>query len=530
MLSQLYKLAVVVGTVSLVACGGGGGGSGGGGRDVAPERPAASLSGVAFDGLIIGGDVKVYDFTSANKGALLGTGKTNGQGLYSVSLSTSNKPVLIEIDGGYYLEEASGVQVQVDKTRGRKMLAVEFYESGKPITISATFFSTIATGLVEYLVKSQGLSTEVAIEHAYAEVDGWAGFDTRRTTPLDVSAVESATPFLTDGHRYGFLAAAISQLSREVGAANGDGVHDVYTSIGLIQEAYKDVRVDGLIDGLGQDGRINYGNIAISGNTYRDFLAMRMLQFVRSSRNQTGLTFDEVLPFASQINTYSGELFGNTVAPDITESQPVITQLTPGNGITMQGTYPVSVIANDPYGIASIHVYVGDRFVVAASLIDGRAQIDTLNFTNGNYVLRVDVTNFMGNAVSLSRNVMINNGQLSMMVPGEQYYRGAAGTPCPARFTLSDTTGTGVNFVKYGEAVLLYKSSLPNGVVSLQTSSGVSGNSCRGVTAEDGLGNPYSFALATLQDRSKCVEVTSGRLPVCKTYEYRCRWSVSETC
>src|SRR5690606_29750028 len=232
--------------------------------------------------------------------------------------------------------------------------------------LSATDFSTVATGLVEYIVHRQGLSTEVAIERAYAEMDGWAGFDTRHTTPFDVSAVVSATPYLTDSHRYGFVPAGISALTYEVGAATGDGVHDVFTSISFIQTAYSDVRADGLLDGIGIEGPINFGNLALSGNTYRELLSMRMLQFVRGGRNQTGLSFTDVLPFASRINTYSGELFDNTSAPDITESQPVITQLTPGNGVTMSGTFPVSALVNDPYGIESIHVYIGQQFVVAA--------------------------------------------------------------------------------------------------------------------------------------------------------------------
>lgn len=532
MMKNVLKTASLVGVLALVGCGGGGGGGSveDNDRNLPEPRPVASLSGFGFDGLIIDGDVKVYDFTGGNKGALLGSGKTNGQGFYEVNLSTSDKPVLIVVDGGYYLEEASGVQVQVDKSKGLKMMAVEYYESGKAIDVSATFFTNVATGYFQYLVKNQGLREDVAVERAYAAVDAWAGFDTRRTHPVDVRDFANATPYMTDSHRYGFVAAGVSTTSLEVGNESGGGVHDFYTSIAFNQLAYEDVAYDGLLDGNGPSGRLSFGNRSLNSNTYRDKLALSMLRFATSENNATGMGFDDLLPFASKINQDAGDLFGGVVAPDITTIQPVISQFVPANGVTMSGTYPVSVLVTDPTGIESIHFYVGDRYVTAASPRNGLASIDTLNFTNGNYVLRVEVTNFVGNTVSLTRNIMINNGQLSFSVPGEQYINGSAGTPCPARFSINDTTGSGVNYVKYGETVLLYKSALSGGFASFQSTSGVSGNSCRAITAEDGLGNGYSLALTTLQDRSKCVAVNPGRLPTCRTYEYRCRWSISESC
>lgn len=526
------KSIALAGALAMTGCGGGGGGSvEDSDRNLPDSRPVASVSGIAFDGLIIDGDVRVYDFTGATKGQLLGTGRTNGQGLYSVSLSTSDKPVLVEIDGGYYIEEATGVQVQVDKTKGRKMVAVEYYESGKSIELAATFFSTVATGLVEFMVHDQGLSTEVAIVRAYAQVDEWAGFDTRRTTPLDVSRAANSTPYLTDGHRYGFVPAGISQFTRQVGEATGDGVHDVYSSIAFIQTAYADVRGDGKLDGFDNRERLNFGNIAVSANTYRDVLAMRMLQFVRGDRNQTGLGFDDVLPFASQINTYAGELFDNVAAPDITESVPIISQMTPATGTVMSGTYPVSVISSDPYGISSIHVYVGDRFVVAAALNDQTADIDTRNFTNGNYVLRVEVTNFMGNTVSAARNITINNGQLSLAGSGEHRtsWSSSSAFTCNANFRVNDSTGLGVEFAKIGETVVLLETS---GAASFSRSERFShefrrDRMCvdRTVVAADRLGGTYEFPLRIGAYRTG-TRFRDGRVEV----EFRCYWQAGARC
>lgn len=410
------KTLALLGALSLTACGGGGGGDGGSidddDRNLPPARPKAGVIGVAFDGLIINGDVRIYDFTGAVKGTLLGETKTDGQGLYSIELSTASKPILIEIDGGYYIEEASGIQVQVDRSKGRKLFAVDYYESGAALDVSATFFSTIATGLVEYIVSQQGLGVDVAIERAYQQVDAWAGFDTRRTIPVDVSDPASATPYITDAHRYGYVAAGISTFTKAVGDATNAGLHGTYTSIGFIQTAYDDVKADGLLNGNGSKGRITFANVTIDSNTYRSELAVKILQFVRGGRDLTGLSFDDVLPFASQINLYAGDMFGVVDAPDIKLSTPTITQFIPAEGAVINGNYPATITVNDQYGAERIDYYVDDVYVETDDPRNAIREIDTVSLVNGRHKIHVEVTNFMGNKVSQTRNVVVNNREL----------------------------------------------------------------------------------------------------------------------
>lgn len=455
---------------------------------------------MAFDGLIIGGDVRVYDFTGANKGALLGSGKTNGQGRYSINLKTSDKPVLVEVDGGYYIEEASGVQVEVDKSKGHKMLAIEYYQSGRALDVSATFFTNVATGLYEYMVKEQGINDEVAVERAYAQVDTWLGFGSREVHPVDVSDVSNATPFMTDPHRYGFVAAGVSTISLEVGnesgANSGAGVHDFYTSIAFNRLAYEDVAFDGLLDGVGPSGRLSFGVRSLNSNTYRDMLALSMLRFATSDKNATGMSFDDLLPFASQINKNAGDLFGGVAAPDITAIKPTISQFVPANGVTMSGTYPVSVLVTDSTGIESIHFYVGDRYVAAASLRNGRADIDTTNFTNGSYVLRVEVTNFVGNTTHLSRDVTINNGQLAISIPSSAAIGGHyewddqydiptqkfVPDTCVVSVSIIDTTGLGVETLKVDGNLVWYKDPVAGGRKSVAVDCRIELQRNKGVT------------------------------------------------
>jgi hypothetical protein len=94
--------------VFLVGCGGGG--------DDAPPPPAnAELSGVASKGLIKGGTVSVYKINEDGQKVeypILGTAVTDDNGEYSITIDYTG-PVLVEIAGGHYKDEATGLKTDL---------------------------------------------------------------------------------------------------------------------------------------------------------------------------------------------------------------------------------------------------------------------------------------------------------------------------------------------------------------------------------------------------------------------------------
>ena len=82
----------------LTACGGGGASSSGSTwGSLPPTRPAGTVSGVAFDGVVSGGTVSIYDFSSGARGDLLGSGQTGTDGRFAISIVSSDTPILIEV-------------------------------------------------------------------------------------------------------------------------------------------------------------------------------------------------------------------------------------------------------------------------------------------------------------------------------------------------------------------------------------------------------------------------------------------------
>jgi hypothetical protein len=84
----------------LAACGGGGGGGGG-----AAPVASTTISGAAVKGPVGGATVTAR---AANNGTILGTTTTSPLGSYSLSISY-NGDVVLEITGGSYLDEATGM-------------------------------------------------------------------------------------------------------------------------------------------------------------------------------------------------------------------------------------------------------------------------------------------------------------------------------------------------------------------------------------------------------------------------------------
>jgi hypothetical protein len=254
-----------------------------------------------------------------------------------------------------------------------------------------------------------------------------------------------------------------------------------------------------------------------------------MLRFANGDRNTTGMVFSDLLPFATKINQYAGDLFAGTVAPDITAIEPVISQFVPANGEVMSGSFPVSVLVSDPTGIETIHFYVDGRYVTAASPSNGKASVVTTNFTNGAHTLRVDVTNFMGKTASATRNITINNGQLSLVGGGSSttgWTDPSRNFGCVGTFTLEDTTNSGIRNAKIGESVLLIDTRGPANFQWGETFSGPAarnGGVCvvRTVSASDNLGNVYTFPIR-ISARNVDLEQFQFR--------YRCQWDVASNC
>lgn len=229
----------------LSACGGGAGGAGGA---TGSTIPVGAVSGTSFDGLIINGTVSVYDYTTGAKGALLAQATTDGKGLYGLSLQVESRPVLLELTGGYYVEEA-GTNANISLDPQHKLTAVANYITGTSLKVAITTYSHLAAGLAAFEIKN-GVAVATAINDANSRASSLVGVNILSTKPKEITDVTNASATLTPELRYGFLAGAISFWTYGHAPSLASAHVAPYTSIDFAQLLYQDIAADGLLDGL----------------------------------------------------------------------------------------------------------------------------------------------------------------------------------------------------------------------------------------------------------------------------------------
>ncbi len=221
------------------------------------------ISGIACKGPIKGGTVGVYAIVDGERATFMGAVSTNmTDGTYSIDIGEYTGPVMVEISGGTYTDEATGETVTLDVT----LRAAVTNASGE-ITVAVTPLTEIAVRIAE----ETGLTSSSinAANNTVAQLLGDDG-DLFEIFPVDVtdgSASEASKAQL----EYSLLLAGLSQLAETQGT-------DINTVIGNIAAD--------LIDDSTILDEITGNNLIIALET---FLADTQL-------NQTGINDIDAIP------------------------------------------------------------------------------------------------------------------------------------------------------------------------------------------------------------------------------------------
>ena len=165
-------------TVTLVGCGVES-------TDLSSERSVGYVSGYAIDSAISNAIVSVYSFANGQRGERLGVGLTNGVGAFSVNVQAESQLVMVEITGGSYVEEASGVEVLLSD--GQKLRSLIYYESGHLVSTNVTPLTHMATALAEYKI-ANGIAATQATSEAFDVIDQFFALNSRGITSTNITS------------------------------------------------------------------------------------------------------------------------------------------------------------------------------------------------------------------------------------------------------------------------------------------------------------------------------------------------------
>lgn len=404
--------AAVFCAVLLAACGGAGSGA------LPPARPDAVVSGVAFDGPIVHATVSVYSFANGVAGSLLGSAVTDDQGRYAVTISSVDVPLLVQVSGGYYVDETSGQQVPL--AEGAALTALANYHSGTPLTVAVTAFTTVAAGLAQYYIGKQGMAVGAAIDQANQMISQLIGVDIIKTLPVDITNPANASPFLTPGLQYAFAAAALSGWTDYAAAIDQATPGQApFNAVSLAQRMHDDIAADGVLDGNAADPNgnpvpLSLGTFALDADVYRHALAVQMVRVAQGAENRTSVGPAAVAAAAQAYNDSTSPVFGTRAVIPFTEQGPAIVLRSPTGWVGgPAATSPVLALdLEDAFGFASPPAVTLDGKPLALGnpvpppAMGGgyafTAILDTAAIPDGRHTLAVAATDYIGTVATAS--------------------------------------------------------------------------------------------------------------------------------
>jgi len=379
--------------------------------DLPEERPPGVIQGNVVDGILVGSRVSVYGFGNGVRGVLLGAAVTDEQGGYAIELRASEQPLLIEVSGGTYLEDASGSAVTL--ADGQVLRAVTNYKSGEPLDAMVTPLTHLAVGLAEYKINN-GSSVDQAISEANADINHFFAIDTGVTPPLAVTDENNRLSELNDPALYGFYLAGLSSWTAWASDKN-DVPHTIYPSIALMQILYNDVRSDGVFNGVGYNREgtalmpLAFGRVALDENTFRIAFSLHMLAIANSDENKTGLSIDKLLTPAQQIAAQTGPLLGTSDPVSIDGQTPEVT-ITRSADEYRSGVFSFEIAIGGLLGAERIRISIdGDLVTDLANTTNVLAIIDTTDYTDGEHEILVTATDVLNNEANSAFTLQFDN-------------------------------------------------------------------------------------------------------------------------
>jgi len=282
----------------LFGCGGGSGGSGG-----ATAGADGVIAGTAVKGPVNGGTVTAFAINNGMMGAQIGTGTTDAQGNFAVSIGAYSGPVMLRMSGGTYTDEATGVSMT--------MQSGDIMTSIMPQAVAGAVMNgvqiTPLTSMAQMRAQSMsGGMTSANITAANTAMGSYFSVgDILYTHPMNPLTSGSGTGATQDMRNYGIMLAAMSEYAHSIGMP---------VSSGIVTAMMNDA-ADGVMNGMMGSTQITMagmggmmGNSQLSTTAGTSGLATAMTAFMGSTMNRSGLTVADMQTLMNRMSTAGGQI------------------------------------------------------------------------------------------------------------------------------------------------------------------------------------------------------------------------------
>ena len=302
-------MGLVILPITLVAGCGGGGGEGGNGGATSTSSAGGVVSGTANKGPVSGATVIAYAINANGaRGSQVGSGQTDGQGNFSMSVGNHSGPLMLQMSGGNYMDEATGSQMPMGSIDVMTCIISSMPGGSTAGGIQITPLTSMAQSMAQNM---SGGMTPLNIAQANNAVGRYFGVsDILTTHPMDPTVNGSGIPATQDMRNYGMTLAAMSQYAKNIGMPHSAGI------VTAMMNDSSDGRMDGMM--TGQGGMMGNQQIQMGGGMMNGTvlpadagtrgLADAMAQFINSPMNRSGLTVQDMQNLMDTLRASNGQI------------------------------------------------------------------------------------------------------------------------------------------------------------------------------------------------------------------------------
>jgi hypothetical protein len=387
--------------------------------------------------------VKVYQLNEMGTkvGDPLGTGATDVMGAFKVPIGPGADTLLVEVSGeggkAYYYEAAAGERVSIDP-QVVLTATVTGVQPGTPRTgVPVTPLTTIASHLASarFALKKHAAFPD-AVQTSYLLIgrhflagDHFGDAPLDKLMPADPTVAKGS--MVTAELRYGFALAGLSKLASIIAAKsnpvlNANTVNTVLFTGRLADDVGSH---EALFDGVGSAGNLSLGSCTkpddpctLTSNTVRSDLGQAMIAFVNSTRNITGLSFNDVEPLVASVSQdANAELFPSSSSGSFDRDPPTIVWDAPAASVTVVrlglkiSVHATDTIDREPTLVVDMPSGTHDEDTGPSSVV---ATIDTKAMHDGPLSVQLTATDHTGNYARNVRMFTVDNTAPTVTVTG----------------------------------------------------------------------------------------------------------------
>ena len=297
-LTRLLPFALTtVAALLLAGCGGGGSS----GIDATTPSAQGTMSGNVVKGPVSGATVKAFAVSGGTMGSQVSSATTDANGAFTMSMGDYAGPVMLQMSGGTYTDEATGAFMAMGT--GDMMTAVlPTVAAGSAVTgVEVTPLTAMAQAMA---ARMAGGLTDANIAAANTAVGNYFMVgDILHTQPMNPLVAGSGAGATQAMMNYGMTLAAMSQYAKSAGMT---------ASSGFVTAMMNDAS-DGVIDGKTGSTPVTMGGGMMGGSMMqpdagRTGLATAMTDFMNSSSNRSGVASTNMTTLMQQLMNSGGQM------------------------------------------------------------------------------------------------------------------------------------------------------------------------------------------------------------------------------